>query len=196
MSPYSQQELARQDLIKEMDAKNLSVEDLNEEQVHVLKRQIPENYYKYKLKGIVVHYGTADQGHYYSFVQDREGKNEGWFEFNDTKVSDFDPKEIPEEAFGGEDNSIQNLDDKNMDAQMLQAMKQFKNKIKNAYILIYDRVEQFETKKINKVIDDIKSVQISSKELKKQYEACRYVAQSTLPPMVSPDVQDVIIGKN
>lgn len=62
---------------------------------------------------------------------------------------------------------------------MLQAMKQFKNKIKNAYILIYDRVEQFETKKINAVIDDIKSVQISAKELKKQYEACRYVAQNT-----------------
>jgi hypothetical protein len=31
MSPYSQQELARQDLIKQMDEKNLSADDLNED---------------------------------------------------------------------------------------------------------------------------------------------------------------------
>lgn len=43
-----------------MDEKNLSAEDLNDEQLHILKRSVPENYYKYKLKGIVVHFGTAD----------------------------------------------------------------------------------------------------------------------------------------
>jgi hypothetical protein len=36
--------------------------------MHILKRRVPEGYYKYNLKGIVVHYGTADQGHYYSFI--------------------------------------------------------------------------------------------------------------------------------
>ena len=60
MSPYSQQELARQDLIKRMDEKNQTADDLNDEDLHLLKRVMPENYYKYKLKGIVVHYGTAD----------------------------------------------------------------------------------------------------------------------------------------
>jgi len=29
-----------------------------------------------------------------------------WFEFNDTIVREFDPSEIQEEAFGGEDNNI------------------------------------------------------------------------------------------
>ena len=43
-----------------MDEKNLSVDDLNEDQQHILKRKLPENYYKYTLKGIVVHNGTAD----------------------------------------------------------------------------------------------------------------------------------------
>lgn len=68
MSPYSQQELARQDLIKSMEEKNRSTDDLNEEEMHILKRKVPSNYYKYTLKGIVVHYGTSDQGHYYSFI--------------------------------------------------------------------------------------------------------------------------------
>jgi ubiquitin C-terminal hydrolase len=34
--------------------------------------EFPENYFKYKLKGIVIHQGMADNGHYYSFIQDRE----------------------------------------------------------------------------------------------------------------------------
>ena len=89
-----------------MEDKNLTKEDLNEDQLLVLNRSMPKNYYKYKLKGIVVHYGTSDQGHYYTFIQDREGKNEGWFEFNDTIVREFDPSEIAEETFGGEDKNL------------------------------------------------------------------------------------------
>ena len=72
-----------------MDEKNLSADDLNEDQMHILKRRVPENYYKYKLKGIVVHEGTADQGHYYSFIADRTNKNAGWFVFYDTHVRDL-----------------------------------------------------------------------------------------------------------
>jgi Ubiquitin carboxyl-terminal hydrolase len=60
MQPYSQQALAREDLLKKMEAQNLAAEDLNEEELLVLKRKIPESYYQYKLKGIVVHFGTAD----------------------------------------------------------------------------------------------------------------------------------------
>jgi len=33
-------------------------------------------------------------------------------------------------------------------------MRQFKTKLKNAYVLIYDRVEQYDMQKINNVIDD------------------------------------------
>ena len=101
-------------MIKKMEEKNLSQDDLNEDELHILKRKVPENYYHYKLKGIVVHYGTADQGHYYSFIQDREDKNSGWFEFNDAIVKDFEPNEIPEETFGGDDN---NLDSNMQDLQ-------------------------------------------------------------------------------
>lgn len=60
MSPFSQQELARKDLIKDMEEKSRSEDDLNEDELLILKRQIPKSYYMYNLKGIVVHYGTAD----------------------------------------------------------------------------------------------------------------------------------------
>ena len=91
-----------------MEEKNISVDDLNDDDRHKLENKIPENYYKYKLKGIVVHYGTADQGHYYTFIQGRDKKDQGWLEFNDTLVSEFDPSQIPDEAYGGEDSNVHN----------------------------------------------------------------------------------------
>lgn len=169
-----------------MDEKNRSADDLNEEEMHVLRRKVPDNYYKYTLKGIVVHYGTADQGHYYSFIQDRENKNAGWFEFNDTLVREFDPAEIPEETFGGDDANLTNnitemQAQKNgqVDQAMIQAMRQFKTKIKNAYVLIYDRQELYDMSKVNDVMDDTKTVNVSPKELSKQYLASRVTNTGT-----------------
>lgn len=62
----------------------------------------PPEYYKYKLKGVVVHMGTADSGHYYSFIQDRTKLEDTWYEFNDTVVRPFNISGMEEEAFGGE----------------------------------------------------------------------------------------------
>jgi hypothetical protein len=66
-------------------------------------RSRPDEYYEYELKGMVIHTGSLHGGHYYSFIQERlEGDQEGkWYEFNDTRVTPFDPKNIPDEAFGG-----------------------------------------------------------------------------------------------
>ena len=64
----------------------------------------PEGYFEYELKGLVIHLGNADSGHYYSLIQDREKPEEvKWYEFNDTFVRYFDPRDIPNEAFGGEE---------------------------------------------------------------------------------------------
>lgn len=52
---------------------------------------MPENYFKYKLKGFVVHTGYADSGHYISFVEDKHGK---WYQFNDERVTEFNPAKI------------------------------------------------------------------------------------------------------
>ena len=106
MSPFSQEFLSKKDLQKEMEIKNLTFQDLNEEQKEVINKYIPGKYYQYKLKGSVIHFGTADQGHYYSYIQDRESNNNKWYEFNDVLVKDFDQNDIPYEAFGGDDEAL------------------------------------------------------------------------------------------
>ena len=175
MSAYSQESLAKKDLLKEMEAKNLTYQDLNEEQREVFDKQIPQKYYEYKLKGTVIHIGTADQGHYISFIQDREHGKDKWYEFNDTIVRDFDPNDIPHEAFGGEDESLLNdlqLRQMSNDAQMMQALKQYKTKIKNAYVLIYERDDLINMEKFNEYMDNPQMNTV--KELiTKKYEECR-----------------------
>lgn len=62
--------------------------------------------YEYDLVGVTVHTGTADGGHYYSFIKERDNGNGGpsdrWFFFNDAEVKLFDPSQIAAECFGGE----------------------------------------------------------------------------------------------
>lgn len=61
----------------------------------------PDENYEYKLVGVVVHMGTADAGHYVSYINiGRRSKpedspdwikteNEKWLEFNDSSVKDY-----------------------------------------------------------------------------------------------------------
>lgn len=68
------------------------------------KQKQEEENYEYELIGVTVHTGTADGGHYYSFIRDRSNtaKRDKWFLFNDAEVKPFDPNQIPAECFGGE----------------------------------------------------------------------------------------------
>jgi hypothetical protein len=59
----------------------------------------PNDDYVYDLAGVVVHTGTAQSGHYYSFIRDRATGS--WFEFNDSSVTPFNPEDIPDKCFGG-----------------------------------------------------------------------------------------------
>lgn len=61
--------------------------------------------YRYELVGVTVHTGTADGGHYYSFIKERNKsvlQHDRWFLFNDAEVKPFDPSQIAAECFGGE----------------------------------------------------------------------------------------------
>lgn len=49
----------------------------------MLNQELPDNYYNYKLKGVVIHMGNAEAGHYYSYIEERDNQGK-WFEFNDS----------------------------------------------------------------------------------------------------------------
>ena len=58
----------------------------------------------FQLVGVIVHSGTADSGHYYSFIRQRPSiKNvqEAWVQFNDQDVGVFDPSQMSDNCFGG-----------------------------------------------------------------------------------------------
>lgn len=63
-------------------------------------------FYRYDLVGVTVHTGTADGGHYYSFIKERSNAvgqlKDRWFLFNDAEVKVFEPSQIATECFGGE----------------------------------------------------------------------------------------------
>lgn len=75
----------------------------------------------YQLKGVVVHTGSAEGGHYYSFIRDEQN----WFEFNDRSITPFKIENLKSECFGGA-NSV--VTDWGMSTS------------KNAYMLFYEKV--------------------------------------------------------
>ncbi|XP_020817577.1 ubiquitin carboxyl-terminal hydrolase 34 [Drosophila serrata] len=96
-----------------------------------------EECYEYELVGVTVHTGTADGGHYYSFIKERTKNSyhphERWFLFNDAEVKPFDPSQIAAECFGGEMTSktYDSVTEKYLDFSF--------EKTNSAYMLFYER---------------------------------------------------------
>ncbi|OIW33983.1 hypothetical protein CONLIGDRAFT_204199 [Coniochaeta ligniaria NRRL 30616] len=59
----------------------------------------------FELVGVLVHSGTAESGHYYSYVRERPGckNSDVWVEFNDDVVTSWDPAQLESACFGGLD---------------------------------------------------------------------------------------------
>lgn len=122
MRPYTQGYLRRKE--KEESGEALDENDAADQ-------AFPPQYYEYKLRGVVIHMGTSESGHYYSLIKD--GKD-NWFEFNDNTVTLFDVNDLPYEAYGGEEKiSVGNLGNSTK-----------LPKSKNAYLLFYERVTYFD----------------------------------------------------
>lgn len=120
MAGYVEKQLMPQHYQEER-LKNQSEDDLEEQ-------------YEYDLIGVTVHTGTADGGHYYSFIKDRtSGAQDKWLLFNDAEVKPFDPNQIAAECFGGEMTSktYDSVTDKFMDFSF--------EKTNSAYMLFYER---------------------------------------------------------
>lgn len=80
----------------------------------------------FELVGVLVHQGTSENGHYYSYIRERPspvGDLQQWVEFNDRDVDAFDPSSLGYHAYGGF-----------YDEQFQRQQKQF-----SAYMLFYQR---------------------------------------------------------
>lgn len=109
----------------------------------------PLTYYQYELMGVVVHTGTTDSGHYYSYLKEFVGENpsqqpaaanspEGrWLEFNDAEVSVFSPGRLEAECFGGSTTSHEYIPS----TQAFYSSETVNPK--NAYMLVYHRTSAF-----------------------------------------------------
>ena len=97
----------------------------------------------YILTGIIVHSGsTLRSGHYYSFIMEQKTKK--WRRFDDTKVCDFDIKDIERECYGEDkENKMGNEYD-------------FMMKCANAYLLIYTRIDEFNDTNQEEIVIDNK----------------------------------------
>jgi hypothetical protein len=87
---------------------------LNQERTNLNKEKSKEAYceikdgdFEYKLKGVVIHKGNAEYGHYTSLINTkrREGKETEieenvWIEFDDHNVNEFDMRFFETECFG------------------------------------------------------------------------------------------------
>ena len=93
---------------------------------------------EYELIGVTVHTGTAEGGHYYSFIREREDckDRDKWYMFNDAEVKPFDPNQLGSECFGGEMTS------KTYDSQTDKYMDFSFEKTNSAYMLFYERIEK------------------------------------------------------
>jgi len=109
-----------------------------------------DDYYQYTLRGVLVHSGTADSGHYYSLCSVRDNhsndddnlslcENDNWFCFNDSTVTPFNESTLDSASFGGHmENGLPQGRQSNR-AKCFNGTKVF-----NAYLLIYDRVDMLE----------------------------------------------------
>ena len=99
-----------------------------------------DEYYEYELAGIIVHMGTAESGHYYTFVKEREGGDgsSAWFRCNDKDIDPFNPDNIPGAAYGGNEYST------TWDPHLRKNVAGIVQKSYSAYMLLYERKAKFE----------------------------------------------------
>ena len=105
MEAYSQ-EFAEKKAKKPQETleKSENEEEDKEKGANSPKREAtPQSCLKYNLRGVLLHSGTAESGHYTSLIRDRYSSTEAWFEFNDSHVTPFDLKNLEDEAFGGQE---------------------------------------------------------------------------------------------
>ena len=124
----------------------LNMEPFTEEGLESKSQAVPQDYYQYRLRGIVIHSGSAENGHYYSYISSEHR----WVEFNDVWVSLVNPHNIPNDCYGGEEKLHYHPYYKSSTRE----------KIGNAYMLIYERKTNYE---VRPAPSDLRPVDLSHK---------------------------------
>ena len=185
LEPYTKEGLARKE-------NEQAIKD-GKEVPNTLIEEHPQEYYQYRLVGILVHRGVSDSGHYYSFIKQRGTKNPQWLEFNDEVVSQFDVENIGAECFGGTENVSSVLQERSMNTRG--GMWSQIVKSRNAYMLIYERNEEIPSQ-INEEVDENLGKEIIKKvKSKKGEENFEVLLPSKLYEDVWKENVNFLLGK-
>ena len=125
---------------------NCTGEGLSEEMKAVM--EVEDESFKYKLVGVTIHVGSADHGHYYSIINATRGEAEvdpvekeaewyavekdKWIKVEDDEVSGYYFRDLPGEAFGGDESSLKESEVEKFLASTEKAYG------KSAYMLVYE----------------------------------------------------------
>uniref|UniRef100_A0A2K5QGA4 ubiquitinyl hydrolase 1 n=1 Tax=Cebus imitator TaxID=2715852 RepID=A0A2K5QGA4_CEBIM len=123
----------------------LENDNVNSENQLLKQKEQPENETtgstKYRLVGVLVHSGQASGGHYYSYIIQRNGKDDErdhWYKFDDGDVTECkmdDDEEMKNQCFGGE--YMGEVFDHMMKHMSYRRQKRWWN----AYILFYEQMD-------------------------------------------------------
>ena len=107
--------------------------------------------FEFKLVGVVQHSGSANAGHYWSYINTKRGteetdivntetetqwgatENDEWLEFNDSNVREYNFNKLKDDAFGGESNKI------GISSEFMLLNSRSETYGKSAYMLVYER---------------------------------------------------------
>mmetsp|Transcript_24439 Transcript_24439/g.56365 ORF Transcript_24439/g.56365 Transcript_24439/m.56365 type:complete len:3222 (+) Transcript_24439:123-9788(+) len=116
------------------------------------KSELEDEDFMYELRGVLIHSGVAQSGHYYAFVRERESADDvsvesaggvsaeagdggggggQWFRFDDDEVSEWDSSQLERECFGGTVVKSWNGVPSQIEHEL----------IANAFMLFYDKVK-------------------------------------------------------
>jgi hypothetical protein len=76
---------------------------------------------------VVIHSGTPESGHYYSLIR---VEGDSWIRFDDSRVTEFNIRDLEEEAFGGKEEASE------------WAAYSKSTRSKNAYILLFEKINK------------------------------------------------------
>ena len=68
MENFTQEGIERLEITKENE---IALNNGQEPRKEIPGKKYPDDYYQYKLRGIIIHVGTAESGHYYSFIREK-----------------------------------------------------------------------------------------------------------------------------